>query len=80
MQLVDALFLLTERDQWIQAWQCCFHRGTYARIAPQSGWAYWHFIDVGVGVVDLDFRGEIKVILFNQSVEDFPVQAGDRIA
>ena len=41
---------------------------------------YRHFIDVGAGVVDSDFRGEIKVILFNHSVEDFPVQASDRIA
>ena len=54
--------------------------GTYARIAPRSGLAYRHFIDVGAGVVDSDFRGEIKVILFNHFVEDFPVQAGDRIA
>ena len=54
--------------------------GTYARIAPRSGLAYRHFIDVGAGVVDSDFRGEIKVILFNHSAEDFPVQAGDRIA
>ena len=54
--------------------------GTYAQIAPQSGLAYWHFIDVGVGVVDSDFRGEIKVILFNHSMEDFIVQAGDQIA
>ena len=52
----------------------------YARIAPRSGLAYQHFIDVGAGVVDSDFRGEIKVILFNHSVEDFLVQAGDRIA
>ena len=54
--------------------------GTYARIAPRSGLAYRHFIDVGVGVVNSDFRGKIKVILFNHSVEDFPIQAGDRIA
>ena len=54
--------------------------GTYARIAPRSGLAYRHFIDVGVGIVDSDFQGEIKVILFNHSMEDFLVQAGDRIA
>ena len=53
--------------------------GTYARIAPRSGLVYQHFIDVGAGVVNSDFRGEIKVILFNHFVEDFPVQAGDRI-
>ena len=54
--------------------------GTYARIAPRSGLAIRNFIDVGAGVVDSDYRGEIKVILFNHSAEDFAVQAGDRIA
>ena len=54
--------------------------GTYARIAPRSGLAIRNFIDVGAGVVDSDYRGEIKVILFNHSAEDFVVQAGDRIA
>ena len=54
--------------------------GTYARIAPRSGLAIKNFIDVGAGVVDSDYRGEIKVALFNHSGEDFAVQAGDRIA
>ena len=31
--------------------------GTYARIAPRSGLAIRNFIDVGAGVVDLDYRG-----------------------
>ena len=54
--------------------------GMYARIAPRSGLAIKNFIDVGAGVVDSDYRGKIKVILFNHSAEDFAVQAGDRIA
>ena len=54
--------------------------GTYARIAPRSGLAICNFIDVGVGVVDSDYRGKIQVILFNQSAEDFKVQSGDQIA
>ena len=54
--------------------------GTYARIAPRSGLAIRNFIDVRAGVVDLDYRGEIKVVLFNHSAEDFKVQAGERIA
>ena len=37
--------------------------GTYARIAPRSGLAIWNFIDVGAGVVDSDYWGEIKVVL-----------------
>ena len=54
--------------------------GTYARIAPRSGLAIHNFIDVGTGVVDSDYRGEIKVVLFNHPAEDFKAQAGDRIA
>ena len=54
--------------------------GTYARIAPRSGLAIRNFIDVGARVVDSDYRGEIKVVLFSHSAEDFAVQAGDRIA
>lgn len=34
----------------------------------------------GVGVIDSDFRGEIKVGLFNHSDQDFVVNSGDRIA
>ena len=54
--------------------------GTCALIAPRSGLAIRNFIDVGAGVVDLDYRGEIKVVLFNHSAEDFKVQSGDRMA
>ena len=54
--------------------------GIYACIAPHSGLAIHNFIDVGAGVVDSDYRGEIKVVLFNHSIEDFQVQVSDRIA
>ena len=47
--------------------------GTYARIAPRSGLAIKNFIDIGAGVVDSDYRGEIKMVLFNHSVEEFAV-------
>ena len=54
---------------------------TYARIAPRSGLALKNFIDVGAGVVDYDYRGNVGVILFNHSQDDyFCVERGDRIA
>ncbi|CAA7393670.1 unnamed protein product [Spirodela intermedia] len=55
-------------------------QGTYARIAPRSGLAWKHSIDVGAGVVDADYRGPVGVILFNHSDVHFEVKAGDRIA
>ncbi|KAI3782379.1 hypothetical protein L2E82_12424 [Cichorium intybus] len=54
--------------------------GTYARIAPRSGLAWKHSIDVGAGVIDADYRGPVGVILFNHSDTDFEVKTGDRIA
>lgn len=45
--------------------------GYYGRIAPRSGLACKHFIDVGAGVIDSDYRGEIMVLLFNFSNEVF---------
>jgi len=55
-------------------------KGTYARLAPRSGLAAKKMIDVGAGVVDSDYRGEIGVVLFNHGPEDFAVAAGDRVA
>ena len=55
-------------------------RGFYGRIAPRSGLAYKHGIDVMAGVVDSDYRGDVGVILINLGDEDFEVKHGDRIA
>lgn len=45
--------------------------GHYGRIAPRSGLAHRNFIDVGAGVIDEDYRGNVGVIIFNFSDEDF---------
>ena len=54
--------------------------GCYGRIAPRSGLALKKFIDVGAGVIDADYRGEVGVVLFNFGEEDFVINMGDRIA
>ena len=54
--------------------------GIYAWIAPSSRLTARNFIDVGVGVVDSDYRDKINVVLFNYSAEDFAIKASDRIA
>lgn len=54
--------------------------GSYGRVAPRSGLAVKNFIDVGAGVVDEDYRGNLGVVLFNHSDTDFEVKRGDRIA
>jgi dUTP pyrophosphatase len=52
----------------------------YLRIAPRSGLAYRHGIDVYAGVVDADYRGHIQVILYNSGKEDVSFKTGERIA
>jgi deoxyuridine 5'-triphosphate nucleotidohydrolase len=54
--------------------------GTYGRIASRSGLAVKYSIDIGAGVIDPDYRGEVKVLLINNGEVDFPVLVGERIA
>ncbi|NXK03576.1 DUT protein, partial [Herpetotheres cachinnans] len=60
--------------------QIALPSGCYGRIAPRSGLAAKHFIDVGAGVIDEDYRGNVGVVLFNFGKETFEVKKGDRIA
>lgn len=54
--------------------------GTYGRIAPRSGLALNHFINVGAGVIDRDYTGNVGILLFNHSNSKFRVKRGDRVA
>ena len=52
----------------------------YLRIAARSGLSVKHSIDIGAGVVDSDYRGEVKVCFINNSDSDYQIAHGDRIA
>ena len=54
--------------------------GYYARLASRSGLSLKYGIEVGVGVIDPDYKGEIKVILYNNGAIEFQVKVGDRVA
>lgn len=60
--------------------QIALPSGTYGRVAPRSGLAWKHSIDVGAGVIDEDYRGPLNVILFNFGDQDFEIKRGDRVA
>jgi dUTP pyrophosphatase len=55
-------------------------RGFYGRIAPRSGLAVRHGLDVLAGVIDSDYRGEIVCALVNHGREALTLEAGQRIA
>lgn len=56
--------------------------GFEAQVRPRSGLAARHGIGVlnAPGTIDADYRGEVKVILFNYGQADFAIRRGDRIA
>ena len=54
--------------------------GVVGLVWPRSGLAVRHGIDTLAGVIDGDYRGEVRVVLVNHGQEPFHVAAGDRIA
>ena len=57
-----------------------FPHSTYGRIASRSGLALKNNIETKGGVIDPDYTGSIKVILYNFGDTSFTVQSGDRVA
>ena len=57
-------------------------KGFEAQVRPRSGLAVKHGIMLvnSPGTIDSDYRGEIKVIMFNSGDEPFEIKRGDRIA
>ncbi len=49
-------------------------------VWPRSGLAVRHGIDTLAGVIDCDYRGELRVVLVNHGAEPFAIAVGDRIA
>lgn len=56
--------------------------GFEVQIRARSGLAVKHGIGLtnGIGTIDSDYRGEIKVSLINWGEEDFTINNGERIA
>lgn len=54
--------------------------GHVGLVWPRSGLAVKHGIDTLAGVIDSDYRGEVRVVLVNHGGTPFDIQPGDRIA
>jgi len=63
-------------------WKMAVPMGYEIQIRPRSGLAFKKKIMVlnSPGTVDCSYRGEVKVILYNEGKEPFEIKKGDRIA
>ena len=59
-----------------------FEKGYEAQVRARSGLAFKKGLGLpnGIGTIDSDYRGELKVILINMSRDDVVIEDGDRIA
>ena len=55
-------------------------RGYVALVWDKSGLAVKRGIKTMAGVIDSGFRGEVGIVLFNTSKEDFKIEKHDKIA
>ena len=53
--------------------------GFYGRVAPRSGLAAKQGLDVLAGVIDSDYRGELRCVLYNTSDTAIVLPAGSKI-
>lgn len=53
--------------------------GYYGRVAPRSGLATKNGLDTLAGVIDADYRGEIRCLLYNSGSETLHLPAGSKI-
>jgi dUTP pyrophosphatase len=54
--------------------------GTYGRVASRSGLSVKFNLEVGAGVIDRGYTGEVKVVLRNFGNEKYYGKRGDKIA
>jgi dUTP pyrophosphatase len=54
--------------------------GHVGLVWPRSGLAVRHGIDTLAGVIDSDYRGEVRVVLVNHGDKPFRIEKGDRVA
>lgn len=87
-EVAAGLDLVSPREVTIPAWgsalidlgiQIAIPSGYYGRIASRSSLAL-RGLEVGAGVVDSDFRGNLKVLLRNHSPNDFVIDKFDKCA
>jgi dUTP pyrophosphatase len=53
--------------------------GHYIRVVPRNRIEYQHMIGTNTGIIDTEYEGDIKVLLFNHGPRSYTVKEGDKI-
>ena len=53
--------------------------GYYGRLAAKSGKSKNYFLEVGAGVIDMDYTGPLKVVMYNHGEHMYEVVQGEPI-
>jgi dUTP pyrophosphatase len=67
----DQMLLDNRIDNWFKV---------YMKLFSRSGYASKYGIEVGAGVIDQEYRGEIKVLLYNFGKKSLFINKGSKIA
>ncbi len=54
--------------------------GCFGLLYSRSGLSAKHGLQIGAGIIDKNYRGEIMCVMYNHSDTDFTINYGDRIA
>ena len=54
--------------------------GSYAQLLALPEIVMEHFVDVGAGIIDSDYRGELQVLMINHGEGDYAIAAGQDVA
>lgn len=79
---IDADIVLKTGERTLVPTGLCFAipEGYHGQIWPRSGMAVKNGIDTLAGMIDSDYRGELKVALINFGTEPFTITRGMRVA
>ena len=76
----DYVVVAGEKELVLSDLQIELPSGCYGRIAPQFRLAWHAHLDIGAGVIDRDYRGNVGIVVFNLSDRAFTIKKGDPVA
>lgn len=80
LRSAETLCLMPGEQRMIPTgWKMAIPAGWCGQIWPRSGLAVRFEIDRRAGLIDEDYRGEVSLVLRNESPEPFAITANDRI-